>query len=546
MKSQSQPIYKIYTSKSTETIEEHPRTHIDNAINRYEIKKRHLLAKINEVFPEYTYEELFRLLRNLTDTEESTIKAVKEKNHKDYFIYQIIKNVTGCEDFTVDKRPKKKYFEQQISYKLSSWLYPPLTDKNKINYSALYPQVAGVCELWGRRDSQEDYIVCGMLNNEVQLSSDDWIEILNKTVADLQKKTENENNDLNLYYAQDMGSTLNANIIMGNRIINANLGDSETFLVTVKNDGSVITKRLHSLHKPSDLGEGLRIRTAGGTVRRRDDTTIYDVVHPDEMRGISVSGAIGDNSYNVERELITRKPNISVIDVDMNEGQHFLVTACDGLREGLEKIEDFSVEASIGKVVARFKDKPDSSVEIAEWLALKSYKAGSTDNISVIVAPITNDSARPKFTAVFDGHCGHLVSEMLSHDFETTLNNNFEKQLKAENEKISNILAELKEYKRIRKADEQDCWYRFTHSWSREKYSYQSKMDLVKDVSAWLKSKGQIAITEDKLDALQDGRLGDIFAKIKKTSFYKRQALVFQDEESAKQVVKAIRMKKSI
>lgn len=294
----------------------------------------------------------------------------------------------------------------------------PYPDK-KINYTQTHPtQMYGACELWGHRVTQEDRIVMGNFDNHMfsNLSDIQWRSALINTVSELQKETEE--------LPGNQGATICANIIIGNKVINTNLGDTESFLVRIKANGLVDTSTLYGeLHSPSTAKEKARIEKAGGKITL--DKSINRIVIPGtNIPGLSVSGALGDRIFGAT---VTHNPVIKITDIQLEEGEKaFVINACDGLREGLSKLKN-EVEQSISAVVSQSQDLPPE--EIAKRLALKSLNAGSNDNISVIVVPFNPNDTSQTYTAVFDGHGGDSISDMLYVNFIGTLSLHLEKEL---------------------------------------------------------------------------------------------------------------------
>jgi len=260
----------------------------------------------------------------------------------------------------------------------------------KVNYSATSCDSA-VTELWGRRDTQEDRILMGKLNDTEKMTEENWHQALKQTIAGMEKGV--EDNHL------DNGSCLCVNVVVGTVIHTGNIGDSSADVVIIDAAGNHTIQRLNTLHNPADDTEKNRIEAAGGEVKNG------------RINGeLAVSRAIGDTRI----EGVTHDPDISSYSVTIPPGgTAFLITACDGLTE------PNSMHAKISGIVASNKNKGPEAISAA--LAIEAYKEGSQDNISVIVTPIDPKNTQPRLAAVFDGHGGDQVSEYLYQNFENQL-----------------------------------------------------------------------------------------------------------------------------
>ncbi|VEG91123.1 PP2C family serine/threonine-protein phosphatase [Legionella spiritensis] len=267
--------------------------------------------------------------------------------------------------------------------------------KDEGDYRASYPvddeNSAGVCEIKGWRETQEDVLIVetdNLITSFTGLSKEQQTEALLAAFAKMQT-----------YHGQYpmQGSTACVATAWLDEekcinVVTAGLGDSTAFLIVLDARGELdYSDRLNRLHKATDRAETDYIKRAGGSVSRY------------RLGGIlAISRAIGDTALpgiNHTPEIYFRKRKLP------DDGVAFLVVACDGLEEGLSRQDIFNY----------IQENHDVPVEhLAERLAQKAYEAGSRDNISVAVAPV---SIKPVSVAVFDGHGGADVSKALGDRF---------------------------------------------------------------------------------------------------------------------------------
>ncbi|HMP28378.1 MAG TPA: PP2C family protein-serine/threonine phosphatase [Saprospiraceae bacterium] len=173
--------------------------------------------------------------------------------------------------------------------------------------------------------------------------------------------------DKTVHYQQ--GSTANLCIVMKDRYICANLGDSRSVLCR---DGLALP--LSTDHKPNEDIESKRIYNAGEYVSNRDG--VYRV------SGIlSVSRAFGDFDHDKHGLSLIDQPVTACPDVKVilkEEGDTFIITACDGLWDV------YSNESAVQFVKNMLKLRIPADTA-AERLVHSAYQKGSEDNISCII-----------------------------------------------------------------------------------------------------------------------------------------------------------------
>ncbi|KAF3777114.1 putative protein phosphatase 2C 59 [Nymphaea thermarum] len=164
----------------------------------------------------------------------------------------------------------------------------------------------------------------------------------NQTDSDFLKSENSQN--------RDAGSTASTAVLVGDRLLVANVGDSR---VVICRDGNAIA--VSRDHKPDQTDERQRIEDAGGTWR---------------VGGVlAVSRAFGDRQL---KQYVVADPEIKeeVIDGSLE----FLILASDGLWDVVTNEEAVSMVKSI--------EDPE---EAAKRLMQEAYQRGSADNITCVV-----------------------------------------------------------------------------------------------------------------------------------------------------------------
>ncbi|KAK9070984.1 hypothetical protein SSX86_009552 [Deinandra increscens subsp. villosa] len=157
-------------------------------------------------------------------------------------------------------------------------------------------------------------------------------------------------------HTRDAGSTACTAILVGNRLLVANVGDSRA--VVCKNGKAVAVSRDH---KPDRSDERKRIQDAGGFVMWAGTWRVGGI--------LAVSRAFGDKLL---KRFVVADPEIEEEEVD--GCLEFLVLGSDGLWDVV------SNEEAVEMV------KPVSSPEeAAEMLMQEALKRGSADNVTVVV-----------------------------------------------------------------------------------------------------------------------------------------------------------------
>ena len=182
------------------------------------------------------------------------------------------------------------------------------------------------------------------------------------------------------------GSTAVTALLLGNKIICANAGDSRGILVNekiVKNKETLVPTAISRDHKPELPEEKARIEKSGGAVRKfsetEDDVGPYRVWKKnEELPGLAMSRSIGD--FVAKSCGVIAEPEI--LEFDITNESRFLVMASDGVWEFLsnnkvtELVAPYYKNGEISKACDKLIDE-----------ATKCWKAEDciVDDITVII-----------------------------------------------------------------------------------------------------------------------------------------------------------------
>ena len=125
------------------------------------------------------------------------------------------------------------------------------------------------------------------------------------------------------FVAFSMGSTANINLVYNNTLVNANVGDSLSFLF--KNGTALL---LNNEHKTSMKSESDRIIKSGS------------FIHNNRINGkLNLTRAVGDFMFKDQRlrqhdQAVTVYPEINTFQLD--KSCEFLISACDGVWDCVE------------------------------------------------------------------------------------------------------------------------------------------------------------------------------------------------------------------
>lgn len=163
---------------------------------------------------------------------------------------------------------------------------------------------------------------------------------------------------------RDAGSTASTAIVVGDRLIVANVGDSRA-VVCKGGEAIAVSKD----HKPDRSEERQRIEDAGGFVMWAGTWRVGGV--------LAVSRAFGDKLL---KQYVVADPDIKEEVVDKT--LEFLILASDGLWDVVSNEE----------AVAMVRPIPDPE-QAAEKLLLEAFQRGSSDNITVVIVRFLDGTA---------------------------------------------------------------------------------------------------------------------------------------------------------
>ncbi|PPS09333.1 hypothetical protein GOBAR_AA11316 [Gossypium barbadense] len=170
----------------------------------------------------------------------------------------------------------------------------------------------------------------------------------NHTDSEFLKSENNQN--------RDAGSTASTAILVGNRLLVANVGDSRA--VICRGGNAIAVSRDH---KPDQSDERQRIENAGGFVMWAGTWRVGGV--------LAVSRAFGDRHL---KQYVVADPEIQEEKID--NSLEFLILASDGLWDVVSNEE----------AVAMIKPIQDPE-QAAKQLMQEAYQRGSADNITCVV-----------------------------------------------------------------------------------------------------------------------------------------------------------------
>ncbi|EOD03971.1 hypothetical protein EMIHUDRAFT_250758 [Emiliania huxleyi CCMP1516] len=197
----------------------------------------------------------------------------------------------------------------------------------------------------------------------------------------------------------DSGACALVALIVGGRLFVAHVGDSRAVLCSGAGGAAV---RLTEDHKPDERGERARIERAGGEVVFGG--RCWRVTHPRTQMMLATSRSLGDIAFKQSWEraaaeareappplgegsaapelpqLLLAEPTVA--ERPLCAADRFVILACDGVWDVLT---DQQACDCVRSALAAENATP---TEAAKKLAGEAYAAGSTDNISVVVAAI--------------------------------------------------------------------------------------------------------------------------------------------------------------
>ncbi|XP_040864937.1 probable protein phosphatase 2C 59 isoform X1 [Glycine max] len=208
-----------------------------------------------------------------------------------------------------------------------------------------------------------EYVKQNLFSNLI--SHPKFISDTKSAIADAYNHTDSEFLKSENNQNRDAGSTASTAILVGDRLLVANVGDSRA--VICRGGNAIAVSRDH---KPDQTDERRRIEDAGGFVMWAGTWRVGGV--------LAVSRAFGDRLL---KQYVVADPEIQEEKVDSS--LEFLILASDGLWDVVSNEE----------AVAMIKPIEDAE-EAAKRLMQEAYQRGSSDNITcVVVRFLSNQGA---------------------------------------------------------------------------------------------------------------------------------------------------------
>jgi len=175
-------------------------------------------------------------------------------------------------------------------------------------------------------------------------------------IAETYKQTDLEYLKAENHAHRDAGSTASTAVLVGNRLLVANVGDSRAVICV---DGKAIA--LSDDHKPNRTDERQRIEDAGGVVMWSGTWRVGGV--------LAVSRAFGDRLL---KKYVVAEPEIQ--ERFITSEVEFLLLASDGLWDVVSNQDAVTMVQNI-----------QDAQEAAKRLTDEAFKKGSADNITCVV-----------------------------------------------------------------------------------------------------------------------------------------------------------------
>jgi integrin-linked kinase-associated serine/threonine phosphatase 2C len=314
---------------------------------------------------------------------------------------------------------EQRFFAESKDVSGKTHQYNPFD--NKSDSYGRYPDskhqtsVYGEVHLQGKRDSQEDGTLFVQLTSQPKLTPQQVAERLWSTIKivdDLVKKER---------AGEGEGTTVCVACLHQGHLITANLADSVLFALLLNSEDKLsgVARLTDNLHHPDDPHELNRIKSQGGVVF---DGRVNS--------NLGVARAIGDHDYNQSGEVITADAALGIYSLNHlqtvlnlhNEsvGKLKFIMSCDGFTEAADilKIEHHEyLKISFNTIKDRTFNIDFNESYLALALGRKAIEDGSGDNVSVSVLTYEPDITNTCYFAIFDGHGGQNVVNLVVKNF---------------------------------------------------------------------------------------------------------------------------------
>ncbi|XXG58155.1 hypothetical protein AAC387_Pa04g0540 [Persea americana] len=214
-----------------------------------------------------------------------------------------------------------------------------------------------------------EYVKQNLFSNLIQHPK--FISDTKSAIADAYNHTDSEFLKSENSQNRDAGSTASTAILVGDRLLVANVGDSRA--VICRGGNAIPVSRDH---KPDQTDERQRIEDAGGFVMWAGTWRVGGV--------LAVSRAFGDRLL---KQYVVADPEIQEEVID--KSLEFLILASDGLWDVVTNEEAVSMIKSI--------QNPE---EAAKRLLQEACQRGSADNITCVVVRFLTGQGEPSHTRV--------------------------------------------------------------------------------------------------------------------------------------------------
>ncbi|KAH7445215.1 hypothetical protein KP509_02G112900 [Ceratopteris richardii] len=232
-------------------------------------------------------------------------------------------------------------------------------------YEARFTQVEGsMVGLFGVYDGHggsraADYVRKHLLEN--LLNHPQFVTDTKTAIIETYQQTDSEFLKAEYTHQRDAGTTASTAVVVGDRLLVANVGDSRAVICRAGKAEALSTD-----HKPNRRDERLRIEKAGGVVMWAGTWRVGGV--------LAVSRAFGDRQW---KKYVVADPELR--EETINDEVEFLVLASDGLWDVVSNEEAVSMVQSI-----------PNAQDAARKLTEEALKNGSADNITCIVIRFHN------------------------------------------------------------------------------------------------------------------------------------------------------------
>jgi serine/threonine protein phosphatase PrpC len=334
--------------------------------------------------------------------------------------------------FNYPKVEQKKEYEKQLElqkngdgdadvYKAAKTKYNDIS--GALNFKVANTQVnVGMAQLINsHKQNQEDRMLTAPLPGFADLNNTQRQTVLLNTPKILQKLIEQSG------LGNFCGSTLCSTIIVGNTIYNLNLGDSTAHLCQLS-------------------AQNTKVQQLNDIIILSRSNKIYIRSEDGKLQNLGVKNALGDISFEVDmdgKEGVTHNPDLKVHTIPVVPGEEaFIIVACDGLLETIQRINSNNKNADIKslsedwlkeKIQAHHgKSLVDFAAELANAAVTgntiidqdnETQDKNSQDNISVLVTKLDANETSAKYLAVFDGHGGDEVADLIYQLYDCVLQN---------------------------------------------------------------------------------------------------------------------------